>query len=172
MPPTPEQVTLIAPLSGVLVPIERVPDPVFAEKMVGEGLSIDPTSNVLLAPVDGEVTLIHPSFHAVTVRHASGLEVLLHIGLDTVSMRGEGFEPQVALGTAVKLGDPLIRFDMDKIATEAKSLLTQVVISNSDVLGAFAVETGVVVAGRDPVAVAGHATTLIPRQPATPVRWS
>ena len=154
MPPTPEQVTLIAPLSGVLVPIERVPDPVFAEKMVGEGLSIDPTSNVLLAPVDGEVTLIHPSFHAVTVRHASGLEVLLHIGLDTVSMRGEGFEPQVALGTAVKLGDPLIRFDMDKIATEAKSLLTQVVISNSDVLGAFAVETGVVVAGRDPVAVA------------------
>ncbi|HQE31496.1 MAG TPA: PTS glucose transporter subunit IIA, partial [Propionibacteriaceae bacterium] len=83
MTPTPGHVTLIAPLSGVLVPIERVPDPVFAEKMVGEGISIDPTSNVLLAPVDGEITLIHPSQHAVTVRHESGLEVLLHIGLDT-----------------------------------------------------------------------------------------
>jgi len=154
MTPTPGHVTLIAPLSGVLVPIERVPDPVFAEKMVGEGISIDPTSNVLLAPVDGEITLIHPSQHAVTVRHESGLEVLLHIGLDTVSMRGEGFTPHVTLGQSVKVAEPLITFDLDKIATEAKSLLTQVVISNSDALGGFTVETGVVTAGTSPVAEA------------------
>ncbi len=154
MSSTPGQITLFAPLSGVLVPIERVPDPVFAEKMVGEGLSIDPTSNVLLAPVDGEVTLLHPSHHAVTVRHESGLEVLLHIGLDTVAMRGEGFSPHVALGAQVRVGEPLITFDLDRIATEAKSLLTQVVISNSDLLGSFTVATGLVTAGKTPVAEA------------------
>ncbi|MGB7961771.1 MAG: PTS glucose transporter subunit IIA, partial [Propionicimonas sp.] len=127
-------VALVAPLTGVLVPIEQVPDAVFAEKMVGEGISIDPLSNVLVAPCDGEVALIHPSMHAVTIRHDTGLEVLLHIGLDTVAMRGSGFTPKVSLGAKVKRGDPLIEFDLDKVATTAKSLLTQMVISNSDIL--------------------------------------
>ncbi len=148
------RVVLVAPLSGVLVPIEQVPDPVFAEKMVGEGISIDPVSNVLLAPCDGEVALIHPSQHAVTVRHESGLEVLLHIGLDTVAMRGEGFSPRVTLGTKVRTGEPLIEFDLDQVATNAKSLLTQMVISNSEVLGGFEPRSGFVTAGDDAVAEA------------------
>ncbi|NCD21192.1 MAG: HPr family phosphocarrier protein, partial [Actinobacteria bacterium] len=143
-----------APLSGVLVPIEQVPDPVFAEKMVGEGISIDPVSHVLVAPCDGEVALIHPSQHAVTVRHESGLEVLLHIGLDTVAMRGEGFSPKVELGAKVRTGDPLIVFDLDQVATNAKSLLTQMVISNSEVLGGFEPRSGFVTAGEDAVAEA------------------
>ena len=75
---------LTAPLTGVLVPIEQVPDPVFAQKMVGEGISIAPVSTRLLAPCDGEVIHIHPSKHAVSIRAAEDLEVLLHIGLDTV----------------------------------------------------------------------------------------
>jgi multiphosphoryl transfer protein len=74
---------LKAPLTGVLVPIEQVPDPVFAQKMVGEGVSIDPLSDHLLAPCDGEVSHLHPAAHAVTIRTLGGLEVLLHIGLDT-----------------------------------------------------------------------------------------
>jgi phosphocarrier protein FPr len=145
-------VVLVAPLSGVLVPIEQVPDPVFAEKMVGEGISIDPVSHVLVAPCDGEVALIHPAQHAVTVRHESGLEVLLHIGLDTVAMRGEGFSPKVELGAKVHTGDPLIVFDLDQVATNAKSLLTQMVISNSEVLGGFEPRSGFVTAGEDAVA--------------------
>lgn len=145
-------VALVAPLTGVLIPIEQVPDPVFAEKMVGEGVSIDPLSNVLLAPCDGEVALIHPSMHAITVRHESGLEVLLHIGLDTVALRGEGFTPMVALGAQVKQGDALIEFDLDDIAQNAKSLLTQMVISNSDILTSFTPRTGLVTAGLDVVA--------------------
>lgn len=145
---------LLAPVSGVLVPIEQVPDPVFAQKMVGEGVSIDPLSDVLVAPCDGEVMHLHPSAHAVTLRTAEGLEVLLHIGLDTVSLRGEGFTPKVKLGDMVKVGDELIAFDMDKIALEAKSLLTQMVIANSDVLSSFTPSTGVVTAGADVVAVA------------------
>ncbi len=146
------ELALLAPVSGVLMPIEQVPDPVFAQKMVGEGVSIDPLSDQLLAPCDGEVMHIHPSHHAVTLRAANGLEVLLHIGLDTVQMRGEGFSARVKLGDTVRTGDVLVAFDMDKIALEAKSLLTQMVIANSDQLTSFTPSTGVVSAGRDVVA--------------------
>lgn len=146
------RVPLMAPLTGVLVPIEQVPDPVFAQKMVGEGISIDPLSNRLLAPCDGEVIHMHPAAHAVTIRTAEDLEVLLHIGLDTVKMRGEGFEPKVKVGDQVHTGDELIVFDLDKVATSAKSLLTQMVIANSDVLTEFAPRSGFVTAGSDVVA--------------------
>src|SRR5512144_2885431 len=124
-------ISLKAPLTGVLMPIEQVPDPVFAQKMVGEGVSIDPLSDHLLAPCDGEIIHLHPSAHAVTIRTAGDLEVLLHIGLDTVKMRGEGFSPKVKVGDQVRAGDELIAFDLDKVATTAKSLLTQLVITNS-----------------------------------------
>ena len=89
--PAATRVSLLAPVTGVLVPIEQVPDPVFAGRMVGDGVSIDPLENTLVAPCDGEVVHLHPSLHALTVRSPEGLEVLTHIGLDTVRMRGEGF---------------------------------------------------------------------------------
>ena len=143
---------LIAPVSGVMVAIEAVPDPVFAKKMVGEGLSIDPISNTLLAPCSGEVALIHAGKHAVTVRHESGAEVLMHIGLDTVGLQGEGFKVLTRLGATVETGTPLIEFDLDAIAQEAKSLLTQVVITNSDALASFEVKSGLVEAGVTPIA--------------------
>ena len=148
------RVTLVAPLTGVLVPIETVPDPVFAEKMVGEGVSIDPLSSTLVAPVDGEVIHIHPSSHALTIRTAEELEVLVHIGLDTVHMRGEGFTVKAKVGDTVRVGQELITFDLDAVATRAKSLLTQMVIANSDILEDFAPAEGVVVAGKDTVAIA------------------
>ena len=147
-------VSLVAPITGVLVPIEQVPDPVFAQKMVGEGISIDPLSNVLVAPCDGEVIHIHPAAHALTIRSAEGLEVLTHIGLDTVHMKGEGFAVKVKVGDQVHAGDELITFDLDAVATNAKSLLTQMVIANSDLLSSFAPRSGIVTAGRDVVAVA------------------
>ncbi len=143
--------TLLAPLSGSLLPIEQVPDPVFAEKMVGDGISIDPVSQVLLAPCDGEVVQLHPSHHAVTVRAESGLEVLMHIGLDTVTLRGQGFSPKVAVGDRVQAGDPLIEFDADYVALHAVSLLTQVVITNSERVSRFLPRTGMVSAARDTV---------------------
>ena len=143
------EVRLVAPITGVLVPIEQVPDPVFAQKMIGEGISIDPLSDRLLAPCDGVVATLHPSHHAVTIRTSEGLEVLLHIGLDTVQMRGEGFTPKVSVGDHVTKGDELISFDMDKVATNARSLLTQMVIANSDLLTSFTARTGQVTAGSD-----------------------
>jgi phosphoenolpyruvate-protein phosphotransferase len=143
---------LKAPLTGVLVPIEQVPDPVFAQKMVGEGISIDPLSDRLLAPCDGEVSHVHPAAHAVTIRTLGDLEVLLHIGLDTLKMRGEGFDAKVKIGDQVRTGDELIGFDLDKVATSAKSLLTQMVITNTDLISSFTPRTGLVTAGTDDVA--------------------
>lgn len=146
---TSADVSLIAPLSGRLVPIEQVPDPVFAEKMVGDGISIDPTSQILLSPCDGEVIQLHPSCHAVTVKTAAGLEVLMHIGLETVALRGEGFKPRVKMGDRVRVGDPLIEFDPDYVALHAKSLLTQIVITNSDQVVKFTPHSGSVAVGQD-----------------------
>jgi multiphosphoryl transfer protein len=152
--PAVTRLALKAPLTGVVVPIEQVPDPVFAQKMVGEGVSIDPLSDRLLAPCDGEVIHLHPAAHAVTIRTLGDLEVLLHIGLDTVKMRGEGFDPKVKVGDRVRTGDELIGFDLDKVATGAKSLLTQIVIANSDQLTSFTPRAGLVTAGVDDIAEA------------------
>ena len=133
---------LRAPLSGPLVPLDAVPDPVFAKRMVGDGISIDPVSDHVWAPCDGTVTHIHPSEHAITLQSESGLEVLIHVGVDTVSLSGQGFSPQVRSGDAVRTGDLLMTFDMDYVATNAKSLLTQVIITNAGDGAAFTYEEG------------------------------
>ena len=150
-PSSTTKIILIAPLSGPLIPIERVPDPVFAQKMVGDGISIDPLDQCLRAPCDGEVTQLHPAGHAVTVTTPQGIEVLMHIGLDTVQLKGVGFTVQAQLGDTVKTGDTLIDFDADYIATHAKSLLTQIVIANSERVAAFAPRTGQVTGGQDTI---------------------
>ncbi|AOY00956.1 phosphoenolpyruvate--protein phosphotransferase [Jeongeupia sp. USM3] len=139
---------LLAPLSGLLVPIEQVPDPVFAQKMVGDGVSIDPTSNVLLSPVAGKITQLHSAMHAVTITTESGIEVLIHIGLDTVMLKGEGFKAQVREGDTVSAGQALIEFDGDTVSRKARSLLTQMVITNSDRVARFVPASGFVRAGQ------------------------
>ena len=96
---------VVAPLSGQVWPLERVPDPVFAQKMVGDGLSIDPTDAVLVAACDGEVVALHAAGHAVTLRTPEGIELLMHIGIDTVALKGEGFRPRVKVGDRVRAGD-------------------------------------------------------------------
>jgi phosphocarrier protein FPr len=118
---------------------------------------------VLLAPCDGEVVQLHPSCHAITVKTAEGLEVLMHIGLETVALRGEGFKPHVKMGDRVKVGDPLIEFDPDYVALNAKSLLTQIVISNSDQVAKFTPHTGLVAVGQDVILdldLAGSSQTI------------
>jgi len=143
------KLVLTAPLSGPLLPIERVPDPVFAQKMVGDGISIDPLDQCLLAPCAGQIVQLHPAGHAVTIATPQGIEVLMHIGLDTVGLKGAGFTPKVKAGDVVKIGDALIEFDADYIAIHAKSLLTQIVITNSERVAVFTPHTGSVIAGQD-----------------------
>jgi len=101
------QLRILAPLSGQVWPIERVPDPVFAQKLMGDGLSIDPVDGTLRAPCAGEVVTLHPASHALTLRTAGGVEVLMHIGIDTVSLKGVGFTPRVRQGDKVDAGAPL-----------------------------------------------------------------
>ncbi len=141
--------TLLAPVSGVMVPLTEVPDPVFAEKMVGDGISIDPTDQVLRAPCDGVVTTIHSALHAVTITTPEGIEVLMHIGLDTVNLKGKGFIARVQEGDSVKAGDPLIEFDADYLALNARSLLTQIVIANGELVIDYQPTTGIVAGGKD-----------------------
>jgi multiphosphoryl transfer protein len=143
------QIKVCSPLSGQVWPLERIPDPVFAQKMVGDGMSIDPVDNLLLAACDGEVVSVHPAGHAVTLRTPEGMELILHIGIDTVMLKGQGFIPRVKAGDRVRAGAPLIEFDLDFLATHAKSLLTQIVVANSDRVTEWDRASGFVVAGKD-----------------------
>ena len=139
---------MLAPLSGILVPLERVPDPVFAQRTVGDGVSIDPTSGELLAPAAGRVTLLHRASHALAITTDEGLEILVHIGVETIALNGKGFTPRVRQGDRVAAGQPLISFDADLIARSAPSLLTQVLVTNRERIRAMTVATGLVDAGR------------------------
>jgi len=143
------ELKVLSPLSGQVWPLERVPDPVFAQKMVGDGLSVDPTDAVLLAGCDGEVISLHSAGHALTLRTPSGIELLMHVGIDTVTLKGEGFHPRVKKGDKVRVGAPLIAFDIDFLATHARSLLTQVVIANPERVTAWQRASGWVAAGKD-----------------------
>ena len=117
-----------SPLDGWSTPLAEVPDPVFAGRMLGDGLAIDPTSATLCAPCDAQVVSIAAARHALTIRTTAGVEILLHIGLDTVQAGGRGFELHVREGARVHAGDRLLSFDLDALASEAKSLLTPVVV--------------------------------------------
>jgi phosphoenolpyruvate-protein phosphotransferase len=164
------RIEIRAPLSGVLVPLASVPDPIFAEKKVGDGVSLDPTSGELLAPVAGVVTQLHRAHHAIVITTEEGIEVLLHIGIDTVSLKGEGFIPLVRQGDHVSLGQTLISFDADLVARKAHSLLTQILIANPEMLTRLLPASGPVIAGQSvvltldldeltPPAVATHGDT-------------
>lgn len=117
-------------LSGKTVAIEDVPDQTFAEKILGDGIAIDPTDSVLRAPVDATVSQTMDTNHAVGLTMANGIEMLLHIGLDTVAMNGDGFEIHVKDGDRVKAGQPLITFDRDKIIAAGHPLITMLVVTD------------------------------------------
>ena len=125
-------VALVAPIGGWAAPLSEAPDPVFAERMMGDGVAIDPMDDILRAPCDGVVVILAPARHAVTVRGDHGVEVLMHIGLETVGLKGAGFTAHVAEGQRVKAGDPLIGIDLDRVAEGARSLITPIIIVNSD----------------------------------------
>lgn len=123
-------VRLSAPLAGWAAPLDEVPDPVFAERMMGEGIAIDPLDGLLRAPCDGQLVAFAPTGHSVSLRLDNGAELLIHVGLDTVMLKGEGFSVLASDGTRVREGDPLIRFDLALLADRAKSLITPMVIVN------------------------------------------
>ncbi|WP_222705782.1 N-acetylglucosamine-specific PTS transporter subunit IIBC [Salidesulfovibrio onnuriiensis] len=138
---------LLAPVDGEIVPIENTPDPVFAEKTVGDGVAIVPTGDKMVAPADGTIGKIFETNHAFSMITDGGLEVFVHFGIDTVELKGEGFTRLAEPGAKVSKGDPIIGFDLALLKEKAKSVITPVVVSNCEDFGEMTKATGKVRAG-------------------------
>lgn len=127
-----KDMTLVSPMSGEVIPLEKVNDPVFAGKVIGDGLAVIPSEGVLRAPADGKICMVADSKHAVGMALTSGAEILIHVGLDTVKLEGKYYDVKVAVGDTVKAGQVLLTFDMDKMKAEGFDLTTPVLLSNGD----------------------------------------
>jgi PTS system glucose-specific IIA component len=147
--PADNTINIIAPLAGEIIAIEDVPDVVFAEKIVGDGIAIRPTGNKLVAPCDGEIGKIFETNHAFSLESDSGIELFVHFGIDTVELKGEGFTRVAQEGQKVKAGDTIIEFDLELLKDKAKSVLTPVVISNMDEIKELQKMSGTVEVGTD-----------------------
>lgn len=148
---TPKEVQIYAPLSGEIVNIEDVPDVVFSEKIVGDGIAIRPNGDTIVAPVNGVIGKIFETNHAFSIESEEGIELFVHFGIDTVELKGEGFLRIAEEGQKVKVGDPIIKFDLALLSEKAKSVLTPVVISNMDEVSNLQKLSGEVVAGESVV---------------------
>lgn len=137
----PTEISLYSPLNGKLLTLDEVPDPVFSQKMMGDGIAIEPSDGKVLSPIDGEVVQVFPTKHAIGLKGKNGAEILIHIGLETVSMQGEGFETHISEGSKVKVGDPLVTFDLALVAEKAKSIITPVIVTNGDDVGSITKKT-------------------------------
>lgn len=127
-----KELKLIAPIDGNTIALSNVPDPVFSQKMAGDGTAIDSTGDIVVAPCDGELTLIFKTNHAFAMSLDNGIELLVHIGIDTVSLNGEGFERLIEPGQTVKAGTPIIKINRQIIKKKNLSLITPVLITNPD----------------------------------------
>lgn len=131
-----------APVKGKAVSLAAVPDPVFAAKILGDGLAIEPREGIIYAPVAGVVDCLFPTKHAIGIQTREGLKVIIHIGIDTVNLKGDGFENLVRVNQAVKAGDQLMKFDIALLQEKAKSAIIPVIITNMDRVAAIRFQYG------------------------------
>ncbi|MEC1522850.1 PTS glucose transporter subunit IIA [Neobacillus niacini] len=122
--------SILQPLEGEIVPLDVVPDPVFSQKMIGDGFAVNPTNGTVVAPVDGEVISVFPTKHAVSIKSSDGREILIHVGLETVSLNGEGFTSFVSDGQRVQKGQKLLEADFELIKEKVPSIITPVIFTN------------------------------------------
>ncbi|GAB4591180.1 N-acetylglucosamine-specific PTS transporter subunit IIBC [Edwardsiella tarda] len=140
--------TLVSPISGEVVALSEVPDEAFASKAVGDGVAVRPTSNIVVAPANGTVVKIFNTNHAFCLETDEGAEVVVHMGIDTVALNGEGFKRLVNEGDVVKVGQPVLEMDLDYLNAHARSMISPVVVSNIDEFGGIGAQaSGQVVAG-------------------------
>jgi PTS system glucose-specific IIA component len=142
-------IMVYAPVSGEIVAIEIVPDVVFAEKIVGDGIAIAPKGELILAPIDGTIGKIFETNHAFSIESPQGLELFVHFGVGTVELRGKGFKRLAEEGQEVKVGDPILSFDIDYLKDQVDSLLTPVVLANMEDVKYLDKAQGSVTAGKD-----------------------
>lgn len=125
-------VIISSPLNAKIIPLEDVPDPVFSQKMMGDGFAFIPNNGKVLAPIDGTVTQVFPTKHAIGMETKEGVEILLHLGLDTVELNGEGFEITVKAGDKIHTNDSLGTFDLAYLKEKGKETTTVLVFTNFD----------------------------------------
>lgn len=127
-----ERMQVVAPVAGKLVPLSEVSDPTFSDEILGQGAAVIPSENQFFAPVDGTVTTVFPTGHAVALTSADGVEILLHIGLDTVKLNGKHFTIHAEEGQQVKKGDLLLEADLEQIKAEGFDVITPVIVCNTE----------------------------------------
>jgi glucose-specific phosphotransferase system IIA component len=121
---------LHAPMSGTIKPITEAPDPAFSQKMIGDGFCIEPEDGIVGSPVDGTIQMVFPTKHAIGITTKKGMEIMVHFGMETVSLNGEGFTAHVESGDKVKVGDTILEVDIEKIKDKVPSLITPIVVTN------------------------------------------
>ena len=125
------ELEVASPVAGRCVRIQTVPDPTFSEEILGKGVAVKPTEGKFYAPADGSISTVFPTLHAIGVTTGEGVEILIHVGLDTVQLKGQYFEAHVQAGDRVKKGDLLLDFDMDKIKEAGYDVITPVIVCNT-----------------------------------------
>ena len=154
--------TLTSPMAGTAVPLGQVKDESFAKGMLGPGIAVEPSSGVVVAPCDGKVTVAFPTGHAYGLKSASGVQVLIHIGMDTVKLDGKGFTPKVAKGDFVRRGDVLAEVDLDVIREAGYDTVTPVVVTNKKKFASVTPDA------EGEVAPGGALLTVVPKEAAQP----
>ena len=142
---------ILAPVSGRVVPMSEVNDPTFSQEILGKGVAVVPSEGKVVAPASGEVVVMFETKHAVSIRTEDGAELIIHIGLDTVNLRGEHFTAHVAQGDHVKAGDVLVEFDMEAIKEAGYDVITPIDICNTPDFPNILCNTGMEVKALDPV---------------------
>ena len=128
-----KQINLLLPITGEVVALTEVNDYLFNKKIMGEGAAIKPKDNFVYSPVDGEIVLVYDAKHAIGIKTGEGLQLLIHVGIDSVKLEGKGFASYVKVGDIVKAGDKLLFFDKDFVEMQA-STITPLVITNSEII--------------------------------------
>ncbi|MDE6475735.1 MAG: PTS glucose transporter subunit IIA [Erysipelotrichaceae bacterium] len=122
-----EEFQIVAPVDGKLIPLSEVPDQMFSQKLMGDGFAVVPHGNTIVAPLSGSVASVFPTGHAIGIKTKDGIECIVHIGLETVELNGEGFQPLIHQGDKIKAGDPIVKIDKELISSKGYNLVTMVV---------------------------------------------
>lgn len=146
-----EKMTVMAPIDGTVIPLEQIPDETFATAILGPGCGIEPTGDTVYAPFDGTITQVASTLHAIGITSDDGIELLIHIGMDTIALRGSGFTPLVREGQAVKAGTPLLNVDLDAIRAAGLSTESAVIVTNADDLPKLHIIAGGIVSTGTPL---------------------
>ncbi len=146
-----KKLSLIAPATGKVIPLENSEDAAFAEKLVGDGIALLPVEGDFRSPASGRIAGVAEALHAYSIETDEGIDLLVHIGIDTVELMGEGFTPAVKAGDTVKAGDPLCKVDLELLKRKNYSLCSPVVICDMEKVEDFTPLYGEVIGGTDPI---------------------